>query len=89
MPAIAYTSGAPWWELPTIGGRAWEPFGHPGSVFGSQGSTEALCLSDLKVPGIRFARQPPLTGSRIGTQHTELTTSPELRNETRTRTRIP
>jgi len=88
MPAIAYTSGAPWWELPTISGRAWEPFGHPGSVFSSQGSTEALCFSDLKVSGIRFARQHLLTGSRIGTQHTMLTTSAEPRTK-RERTRIP
>jgi hypothetical protein len=42
MPAIAYTSGSPWWEPPTIGGNAWWPFGRRGSVFGSQGSIEAL-----------------------------------------------
>ena len=68
MPAIAYTSGAPWWELPTISGRAWEPFGHPGSVFGFQGSAGGFASDPLKIAQNRFARQPLLTGSLIGTQ---------------------
>jgi hypothetical protein len=58
MPAIAYTSGAPWWEPPTIGGRAWEPFGHPGSVFSSQGSIDRCLIDVHSIARDRCERQP-------------------------------
>lgn len=84
-PAIAYTSGK--YSLPsaaTRGGRS----AIAGSLEFSR-FVRRLCLRLLKDPTDRFGCKPLLTGSRIGTQHTWLTTSPELRNETRTRTRIP
>jgi hypothetical protein len=56
--------------LPTIGGTRGARSAWRGSVFGFRGSTEAVCFSDLKVRARRFARQPPLANSRIGTHRT-------------------
>jgi len=68
MPAIAYTSGAPWWEPPTISGRAWGPFGRPGSVFSFRGSIDRYLIDEHSIAPDRCERQPLPAGLSTGTQ---------------------